>query len=75
MMPEDTRRAERPAMIAVHVLPGQARPFCITTVRPLAVVACDALLAADRLLAAQGAGLAVKPAHGVGAHNAPLLQK
>ncbi len=64
-MPEDTRRAERPAVIAVHVLPGQARPFCVTALRPLAVVAVEALAAADTLLARDGARLAVLDGGGV----------
>lgn len=67
---DDSRRAERqPELVAVHPLPGQARPLRVTALRPLAVVACEALPEADRLLAAQGRGLAVKlPAdvlHGV----------
>lgn len=58
-MEQDTRRAEGPTVIAVRTLPGQARPFCVTAVRPLAVVACEALAAADLLLARDGAHLAV----------------
>lgn len=72
---DDPRCTDGPALVAVRTLPGQARPLLITTLRPLAVVACEALQEADRLLTAQGARLAVIPAHGVGVHNAPLLQK
>lgn len=66
----DSRRAERlPELVAVHPLPGQTCPLRVTALRPLAVVACEALPEADRLLAAQGCGLAAKlPAnvlHGV----------
>ena len=47
-------------LVAVHPLPGQARPLRVWAARPLAVIACEALLEADRLLAAQGALLAVR---------------
>ncbi len=48
-----------PVTVAVHRLPGQARPMLVTTVRPLSVVACEALAAADRMLARDGARMAV----------------
>ena len=71
------RRAEgQPVLVAVHPLAGQARPLLVTTLRPLAVVACEALVEADRVLAHDGARLAVKPAGGVLAHSSPfVLQK
>ncbi len=50
---------DTPRLVAVHVLPKQRRPLRITTLRPLDIIACDALLTADRLLAESGAGLAV----------------
>ena len=63
-------------LVAVHTLPGQARPLLVTTLRPLPVIAAEALQEADRLLCGQGARLAVKPAGGVLAHSSPfVLQK
>ena len=58
-MQDDTRRAE-PTVVAVRTIPGQARPLLVTTLRPLAVVACEALPAADKLLARDGALMAVR---------------
>ncbi len=61
---------DTPRLVAVHVLPKQRRPLRITAMRPLSEVACDALVAADRLLAESGAGLAVQlPAVAALAHN------
>ncbi len=50
-----TRRASAPAaqLVAVHALPGQERPLCVWAMRPFGPLACEALLEADRLLAAQ----------------------
>jgi hypothetical protein len=56
----DARRTEGITLVAVHVLPGQRLPLRITAARPLSVVACEALPAADRLLAHSGAGLGVR---------------
>ena len=70
---DDAGRAERLAVIAVRTIPSQARPFTITAVRPLPVIAAEALQEADALLAHSGARLAVQPADGVLAHS--VLQK
>jgi len=53
------RRAERPTVIAVRSIAGQPAPFLVTAARPLAEIACEALPAADALLARSGARLAV----------------
>jgi hypothetical protein len=45
----------------LHQLPGQRRPFTVSSNRPLAVVACAALSEADEI-AREGAGLAVAAA-------------
>lgn len=64
------RRTEGPAVIAQRSTTAQPAPFLVTAARPLAVVACDALPAADALLARTGARLAVvepvAAANGVG---------
>ena len=76
---DDPRRADgKVALVAMRSLPGQARPFAVTTLRPLSVVACEALSEADRLLASTGTGLAVRPGERAAAlahSGAPLLQK
>ncbi len=54
---QNPRRAEgqpeAPQLVAVHALPGQERPLCVWAMRPFDALACEALLEADRLLAAQ----------------------
>ena len=44
---DDALRDGTPTLIALRTLPGQRLPFCVTTMRPLSVVACEALAAAD----------------------------
>lgn len=45
---------------ALRYVEGQGAPFLLTARRPLAVVACEALPEADRLLAQGGARLALE---------------
>ena len=71
-------RAEgEPVLVAVHALHGQARPLLVTALRPLPIIAAEALQEADRLLCGQGARLAgkagVQPAYSVPTHS--FLQK
>lgn len=68
------RRTEGPAVVARRTIPCQPAPFLVTALRPLSVVACEALPAAEQLLARSGARLpvdaAVEAADGVG-HGVP----
>ena len=63
-----------PTLVAVRTIPGQPAPFLVTTARPLSVVACEALAAADRLLVGDGALLAVQRADSERLHVAPLTR-
>lgn len=57
----------------LRFVPGQDAPFVVTALRPLEIIACEALPAADALLARDGMRLAVKlPACGALAHTAPF---
>jgi len=56
----EARCAEWGAVFAVLCsMPEQDTPFLVSSTRPLSVIACEALPAADRVLARSGARLAV----------------
>ena len=65
--------SQEPRLIAVHALPGQARPLRVWAMREPDALACEALTEADRLLSAGGARLAVEPAHNELTHSGILL--
>jgi hypothetical protein len=53
------------AVIAVHNLRGQKQPVKVTCLRPVAVVACEALPVSHKIAQSSGAGLAVAAAAAV----------
>jgi hypothetical protein len=60
-LPADRVETQGAALVCLCSVSTQPAPFLVTTARPLAVVACEALPAADRLLASSGALVAVLP--------------
>lgn len=67
------RCAEWGAVFAVLCsMPEQDTPFLVTSTRPLSVIACEALPAADRALARSGARLAVVQVSDSVLHGAPV---
>ena len=58
MTSETTPDAETGVVVAVVYIRGQQEPVCIRSIRPLAVIAADALPMADKLLTHSGRGLA-----------------
>jgi hypothetical protein len=73
---EDTRHGDQVGIVFVseHAVSWQRRPFVVTAMRPLDVIACEALPAAGRLLGVRqnGADVAREGAAAALAHSDSL---
>jgi hypothetical protein len=71
---EDTRHGDQVGIVFVseHAVSWQRRPFVVTAMRPLDVIACEALPAAGRLLGQGGADVAREGAAAALAHSDSL---